>query len=696
MNYVERAKNDVATDVTWNRVARLTAKGARALPSASVEYVTEKFPIIGWLPKYNYRWVINDIIAGLTVGLMLIPQALSYAKIATIPVQYGLMSSWLPSAIYTFMGSTKDVSTGPTSLIGLLTSEIIEDLEHSEWTPSEIASAVALMMGVYGMVVGFLKLGFLLDFVSLPVLSGFISAVAITIILNQIPSLLGETNVGSGTATQIHDVFHELPRANGLACAVGFTGIFLLVVLEQSGKRWGTKNKVVWFLANTRAFITLLIFTGVGYAVNKNRGDPKNYLFDVAQVRANGQEPPRVPSAALISEVATRSITVFVGATIEHVAIARAFGVRNNYLTDQTQEITYFGVANFFNSFFHAMGVGGAMSRTAVNSAANVKSPLSGLITTAVVLISIFKLVGTLYWIPKATLAAIIVTAVFPLISGPTVFYNYWKTSLADFISSMIAFWVSLFVSTEIGIASSVGFNVLYVLLRQVFTRVSSTPDKRSELAVVLDEARNAPSSIPPDTSIFRFNESIFFPNAFRTKSSIMDTIQTHHAPSYDSAFSPEAERNWSVVGEKRIKKLRRRANITNPSGLPPIRLVVIDFIKASHADSTACTHLKALVREIKKYGGESVNIRFAGISRYVRQRFERAGWRLVDGEEPVTEEDEKEVVRVYDTVAAAVMAPRQAQSLRGTDDEDSEKAIQQLSTAGGKVTTTTHQEKVG
>ncbi len=107
MKFVENAKNDVRNDVTWNRVGRLTTRGARALPSASVEYVLDKFPIIGWLPRYNYRWLVNDVIAGLTIGLMLIPQGLSYAKLATIPVQYGLMSSWLPSAIYAFMGTTK-------------------------------------------------------------------------------------------------------------------------------------------------------------------------------------------------------------------------------------------------------------------------------------------------------------------------------------------------------------------------------------------------------------------------------------------------------------------------------------------------------------------------------------------------------------------------------------------------------------
>ena len=107
MRVWEHIKHDVKTDVTWNRVARLGAQGARALPSASAQYALDKVPIVGWLPRYNYRWILNDVIAGLTLGLMLIPQSLSYAKIAKIPVQYGLMSSWLPAALYAFMGSTK-------------------------------------------------------------------------------------------------------------------------------------------------------------------------------------------------------------------------------------------------------------------------------------------------------------------------------------------------------------------------------------------------------------------------------------------------------------------------------------------------------------------------------------------------------------------------------------------------------------
>lgn len=107
MKLFDTLKSDLKTDVTWNRAARLGASGARSLPSGTVQYLADKVPIIGWLPKYNPRWLVSDLIAGLTLGLMLIPQGLSYAKIADIPVEYGLMSSWLPAVIYAFMGSTK-------------------------------------------------------------------------------------------------------------------------------------------------------------------------------------------------------------------------------------------------------------------------------------------------------------------------------------------------------------------------------------------------------------------------------------------------------------------------------------------------------------------------------------------------------------------------------------------------------------
>ena len=553
-----------------------------------------------------------------------------------------------------------DLSTGPTSLIGLLTSEVVSELTPEGYSPQQIASAVAMCMGIYGIIIGFLNLGFLLEFISLPILSGFISAVAITIILNQMDSLLGEDGVGDGAATQIHDIFHQLPTCNGYACAIGFGGIVFLTILEQVGKRYGTKNRFAWFLSITRAFLALLLFTGISYGVNKGFDDSDDFLFEVVKVKSTGIPRPEMPSSELISKAFPRSIAAFIGAAIEHVAIARAFGVKNNYVSDQTQELCYFGITNFFNSFFHVMGVGGAMSRTAVNSACKVRSPLSGIVTTAVVLVCIFKLTSALYWIPKACLAAIIITAVWPLIQPPSTFYRYWKTSLADFISSMIAFWLCLFVSTEVGIGAAVGFNIVYVLLRQVFTRTSmagGSDEETSELALSLQAARGLPANMPADVRVFRFNESFFFPNAYRVKTNLIDAVQTHHSPAYSSNYGAEADRNWSVEGERRVKRLRARAGITDPDSLPGISTIVLDFSKCNHIDATATTNLKTFINEVKKYGGDRVEVRFAAMTNYVKERFERAGWVLLDGESADPEEAKKGV-KCFATTAQAVQAP--------------------------------------
>ncbi|GAB7364500.1 hypothetical protein MBLNU230_g5309t2 [Neophaeotheca triangularis] len=670
--YAEDAYQNVREDYNWNRVAQVTKDGARALPGGSVVYLQNKVPIIGWLPKYNPRWIINDAIAGLTLGLMLIPQSLSYAKIATIPVEYGLSSSWFPATLYAFMGSTKDLSMGPTSLIGLLTSEVVESLHDTDYTPQQIASAVACCMGIFGILIGFLELGFLLEFISLPVLNGFITAIAITIILNQMDSLLGQTNIGDGTAAQIRDTFAQLGQANGYACAIGFGGIIFLTIIEKVGKRYGDKNKILWFVTITRAFLCLVLFTGISYAVNGGRAE-EDYLFEIVEVNSDGIGTPAMPPPELISMTIPRSIAVFIGAAVEHVAIARAFGVRNNYVSDQTQELCYFGVCNFFNSFFQAMGTGGAMSRTAVNSSCKVKSPLSGLVTTAVVIVCMFELSSALYWIPKATLAAIIICAVWPLISPPSTFHNYWKQSLADFISSMLALWVCLFVNTEIGLAVAVGFNIVYVLLRQVFRPIKQTGGDgghASELEQSLIEAQGVPTVLPSDVRVFRFQENFFFANANKNKTNLVESIKVYHQPTYSALNGSEAERNWSVAGEQRVKRLRRKANITDASMLPPIGLVVLDFKRCNHLDVTAVSNLKNFLKELKMYGGKSVECRLVGLSEYCIVRMERCGFTILDGLTTSAGDVGADTLKHYPSVAHAVAAPRNEESMVEVVDE--------------------------
>lgn len=447
---------------------------------------------------------------------------------------------------------------------------------------------------------------------------------------------------------------HFLPDASWLTSgsAIGFGGIVFLTILDQAGKRYSNKSKIIWLLSITRAFLCLVLFTGISYAVNKKFGKNDDmYLFDVVKLESSGITLPEVPSASLISKVFPRSIAAFVGSALEHVAIARAFAVKNAYTSDQTQELCYYGVTNVVNSFFHSMGVGGAMSRTSVNSACKVKSPLSGIVTTAVILVGIYGASDVLYWIPKSTLAAIIITAVWPLIQPPSTFYRYWKTSLADFISSMIAFWVCLFYSTEVGLGAAVAFNIVYVLLRQVFTRTSSISR--------IDPSESQPSTenpfiIPGNVRVFRFNESFFFPNAHGVKTKMMESVQTHHCPAYSERNGVEAERTWSVQREKNVARLRKQMNITDASSLPPIVICVLDFTKCNHVDTTAVTQLTQFAEELKLYGGSEVALRFVGLSDNVRMRFVRARFKLGDfGQDVESDGEFSSFPSVYEAVTA-------------------------------------------
>jgi sodium-independent sulfate anion transporter 11 len=667
---VDNVKTSFRTDVNWKKARHYAGIGVRRAPSAAANYVIDKVPIVGWLPRYNYRWLINDFIAGLTIGIMLVPQGLAYAKIAEIPVQYGLMASWFPGVLYAFMGTSKDLSTGPTSLIGLLTADIVKDFVKEGYKAQDVAAAVALGMGIYGMALGFLKLGFLLDFVSTPVLNGFISAAAIVIALGQGASLLGEDGGSTVTASEIHNIFSQLPDASGLTCAIGFTAMFILVVLEQVGKRWGNKNRIAFYLSISRAFICVLLYTGISYAVNHNKKS-SDYLWAVAKVQSDGIQPKAVNSK-LFSKVIGRSITPFIAAALEHLAIARGFGLRNNYTCDISQELCYLGIVNMVNSFWGAMGVGGAMSRTSVNSSCKVRSPLGGLVTTAVVLITIYELTGALYWIPKTVLSAIVITAVWPLFGTWRTYYHYWRTSFTDFVAAMLTFWLTLFKSSEIGIGTGVGWSIFVCLVRQAFKHINNVnSSSTSELVQSIDASKHMPDHIPADTQIFEFAESMFFPNAQRFKTLILDVVKSHHAPCIMSPENIEAERTWSVTGEKRIAKLRKEAGISNMSALPPLRLLILDFTKVNHFDSTANLKLRELFNEAMKYAGDQLEIRFVGLNPYVRARFERAepGWTLVDGSDTADTDSEPEVpstkynnVKVFRSCREAMSAARRAE----------------------------------
>ncbi|KAH6648628.1 sulfate permease [Truncatella angustata] len=629
---VDAFKNVVRSDTSTNRLKRFVIEGTPKLPGAATHYLLDKVPIVQWLPRYHPSWLLQDFIAGLTIGVMLIPQGLAYAKIATIPIENGLYSAWVPAAVAVFMGTSKDLSSGPTSILGLLTAEIVESYSD-EYSPAAIASAVAFMVGVYSLILGLLGLGFLLDYVSVPVLTGFISATALTIGFGQLGSLIGLSNTPSMVFDIIGDALKRLPKWDGPTCGIGIGSILMLIALEKLGKRYGTRHWVLKYFSSSRAIIVLFIFTLISYLVNKDRGD--KLVWAISKVSTHGIATPKAHDTGLIAKAATRAFAPLIACTLEHLAVGKAFGRRNGYTIDQTQELNYLGITNLVNSFFGAMPVGGAMSRTAVNSECRVRSPLNGLVTAAWIILTIYVFSPALYWIPKATLAAIIIMAVINLFGPVSLFYRYWRISMADFVASQLSFWITIFVSAEIGIGVGVAWSIVWSLLRSAFVKpdvnMSPNGDTTGE-SQTLGRFNTAPGdlsavNVPSDTVVVHFNDSIFFPNAARGKRVTVEAIQLVYDKLPDSTVFRSRERSWSVAAERRVERIRRDRSIALRD--VPLSVVIFDFTMVSWIDTTGVLALGELEADIRIHCGKEVQFRFVGMNGSVRERFARANWTL-------------------------------------------------------------------
>jgi len=541
--------------------------------------------------------------------------------------------------------------------MGLLTGAMVRDLTPLGFKPQDIGAAVTFVVGLYALIVGFLKFGFILDFVSLPVLNGFFSAACFNIILSQIQSLFGEKIDRSTTGSTIHDIFGELPQTKPLTFAIGISSIAALVLLQTAGNRFGSRYPIIQFISLCRNAIVLILFTGMSYAVNNHRKSPR---FAIAEVSSIHISNPSVPSTTLIGMVSGASITIFLALSIEHLAMAKAFGRRNGYIIDESQELCFLGISNFINGFFPTMPSGGGISRTAVNSESGVKSPLGGLATAAFVIVSIYQLTGALYWIPKATLAAILVVAVSQIITPLKTFYGYWRTSLADFVASMICFWLTLFISVEMGIAAGVGFSALHLLFRTMFAHLTLVTG--SNMPISYQGENSSLEQVPADIMVFKFPTSIVFTNAYRMKDNLVNMVQVYSAGSQNIEDIPAEDLNWSDDGGRRIKKMRAQAGITTSPHR--IRMVVLDFACVSFIDATGLQSLKDAKRDLVAFAGLGFELRFVGLNETVRLTFKRSGWRLLDVVDAIEASDSESIEKsetdlVFGSVQSALFARR-------------------------------------
>lgn len=628
---------------------------------AVITYLKSLFPIIGWIGKYNFAWLSGDLIAGITVGVILIPQSMSYAKLAALTPEYGLYSSFVGVFIYCFFATSKDVSIGPVAVMSLEVAHIINKINSAhpnQWPAPQIATTVAFICGFIVLGIGLLRIGWLVEFISAPAVAGFMTGSAITIASSQVPGLLGiagRLNTRDPAYRVIINTLKNLPHATRDA-AFGMFGLFTLYLIQigckRLAKRYPNRARTFFFIGTARNAFVILVLTLGAWLYCKPRKDAKgNFPIAILKTVPRGFQHVGRPTIdnGLLKALAPELPVATIIMLLEHIAIAKSFGRLNGYKINPNQELIAIGVTNCIGTLFNAYPATGSFSRTAVKSKSGVRTPIAGVFTGALVVLALYALTDAFFWIPTAGLSAIIIAAVGDLIASPRVVYNFWKVNPLECLIWWAAVLVTVFSSIENGIYTSICASAALLIIRVARpnghflgrVRIHQGDDKEThEVFVPFCQNTTASGNTinphikienpAPGVIIYRPEESVLYPNSSLLTGGLVDYVKTHTRRGKDMTGVSLADRAWNDPLPRSGKYVLTPEELAKPI----LKSVVLDFTAVSNIDTTAVQALIDTRDEIERWADREVTFHFCHIlSPWVRRGLVAGGFGIPSDE---------------------------------------------------------------
>ncbi|NJB72670.1 SulP family sulfate permease [Saonia flava] len=411
------------------------------------------FPFLEWLQNYKRSFFSKDLLAGVTVGIILVPQGMAYAMIAGLPPVYGLYASLFPIVVYALLGTSRQLAIGPVAMDSLLVAAGLGTLAISG-IENYIAMAMllAFLVGAMQLLLGFFRMGFLVNFMSKPVISGFTSAAAFIIMFSQLKHLLGTNIPGSNQFhILIRNAFRNIGEANPYDVMIGVLGILFIILLRKFNKKILAILLVV-VLGVIAVFAFNLESKGVKLVGNVPKGLPsfKIHAFNLESIKALW------PIALAVA---------FVG-YLEAISIGKGIEEKNNTDTIRpNQELIALGTTNIVGSFFQSLPVTASFSRSAINNELGAKTQISSIVSVLLVLITLLFLTPLFYYLPNAVLASIIMVSVFSLID-----FSYarslWENRKDEFMVLLATFCITLFIGIKEGILIGILISLLLMVYR--------------------------------------------------------------------------------------------------------------------------------------------------------------------------------------------------------------------------------------
>jgi len=527
-------------------------------------------PILEWLPNYTSSRFRGDFIAGITVGIILIPQGIAYALIAGLPPIYGLYTALVPQIMYAIFGSSRQVAIGPVAMDSLIVAAGVSTLALAgSDSYIEIAILLALMVGAIQLLMGIFRLGFIVNFLSRPVISGFTSAAAIIIGFNQFRNLFGVDFIRSNQIQYVVlDIWKSIKELDLPTTIIGVSAALIIIVLRKVNKK----------IPN--ALLVVLL----GIIAVKYFGSTFESVAIIKEV-PSGLPSFGVPEIDIdqLKELMPIALTLVLVGFLETISIGKSLEAKQDeYRIRPNQELVALGIGNMVGSLFKAYPSTSSFSRSAINQESGATTGMAALVSVGMVVITLLFLTPVFYFLPKAVLAAIIIVAVFGLVNVKEGIH-LWKTNNLDFWLLFTTFVATLFSGIEYGIFAGVGLSIIILIFRTsrpYIAVLGAVPD--SDFYKNRERFTNV--IIEEDILVLRFDAQLFFANA--------------------SYFRD----NLDVLADKKGKALK---------------LIIIDAESINRVDSTGTD---MLMERISYYQKRGIIFYLAGVKGPVRDSLFKAG----------------------------------------------------------------------
>lgn len=539
-------------------------------------------PILDWSRQYDWQTFSNDLIAAVIVTIMLIPQSLAYALLAGLPPEAGIYASIAPIILYSIFGTSRALAVGPVAVVSLLTASAVGQVAEQGTAGYAFAAlSLAFLSGVFLVLLGVFRLGFLANFLSHPVIAGFITASGILIATSQLKHILGVAADGHSLPEMLDSLFGHLDQVNWITLVIGVAAtVFLFWVrkgLKPLLRRVGMPAFPADMLTKAGPVAAVVVTTLAVWAL----GLAERGVAIVGEV-PQGLPPFTMPSFApdLLGALLVPAILISIIGFVESISVAQMLAARKRQRVHPDQELIGLGAANVGAAFTGGYPVTGGFARSVVNFDAGAETPAAGAFTALGLLFASVFLTPFVHFLPKATLAATIIVAVLSLVDL-SILKKTWGYSKADFAAVATTIVLTLLVGVEVGVASGVAISVLlhlYKTSRPHVAEVGLVPGTHHFRNILRHDVLTAPTLLT-----LRVDESLYFVNARFLEDLIQERVTEGCAiENVVLMFSAVNEVDYSALESLEAINYRLR-DMGVGLHLSEVKGPVMDRLKTSH-----------------------------------------------------------------------------------------------------------------